>query len=490
MSVNKFHRIIIALAVVIYCITAYNSNGYIHEDEHYQIIEFARLKSGVNQVQDLAWEYTIQVRSAIQPLIAYTVFSICNKISITDPYTLAFILRLLSAMLAIYIITQFVRSTLSLIELRFQRFYIFIAYLLWFLPFLNVRFSSEAWAGLFCMWAVATALKNKGQYCFIGSLLGLAFLFRFQTIILSVSLLSWLLFIKKDQWKNIIKIAEGITIVVLAGIAIDYWFYGEFTLTPYNYFYANIILDIASKFGISPWYDYIKAIVIRPSMFIGIPILFSLVILFIKDRKNLFLWLTIPFLIIHSIIPHKEFRFLFPIANFIPILLLLAYQQINWTKHLNPKVAKLITNSILILLFIGNGIALFAVAIRAADGRVAISKYIHTKYSYQPISIVYSRWADYFTPRIPANFYKEENATLIQLDSLSTLQTQFIDTTQINFYVLRRGLDTKLNKKYGDLLKNLGYIKEMQSIPVWIERLGIPCKMVYENDILELYRKQ
>ena len=119
MSIDKFHRYIILIALVIYCSTAYNSHGYIQEDEHYQIIEFAQLKLGLTQQHDLPWEYHQQMRSAFQPMIAYSIFSFCKLFSITDPYTLAFLLRLLTASLPIFIITQFVKSTLNLIEERY-----------------------------------------------------------------------------------------------------------------------------------------------------------------------------------------------------------------------------------------------------------------------------------------------------------------------------------------------------------------------------------
>lgn len=57
MFINKFHKIVFAIAFVIYSITAMNSSGYYHFDEHYQIIEFVDLKMDINTTEYLPWEY-------------------------------------------------------------------------------------------------------------------------------------------------------------------------------------------------------------------------------------------------------------------------------------------------------------------------------------------------------------------------------------------------------------------------------------------------
>ena len=49
---TSFYKGIIALAIVIYGITAWNSHGYYHADEHYQIIEFAGEKLGTHDAHE------------------------------------------------------------------------------------------------------------------------------------------------------------------------------------------------------------------------------------------------------------------------------------------------------------------------------------------------------------------------------------------------------------------------------------------------------
>jgi phosphatidylinositol glycan class B len=213
--------------------------------------------------------------------------------------------------------------------------------------------------------------------------------------------------------------------------------------------------------------------------------------LILKDRKHLLVWLILPFLIVHSIIPHKEPRFLFPLVNVIPLLLIIGYQLLKkYFLPIDNSAFRLSAKIFYYVFFIMNVFALAAVCVRPADGRVAIYKYVSEKYKTQPVRIVYSKWADYFTPQVPANFYKQQNVELVQLNSLSEFNKKYIDTTKLNFIVLRRGQDVIQNISAGNILERSGYKKEMQSLPVWIEKLGVPTKMVFENEILELYRKQ
>jgi len=48
----------------------------------------------------------------------------------------------------------------------------------------------------------------------------------------------------------------------------------------------------------------------------------------------------VPYLSVHSLIPHKELRFLFPIAYFVPLILILAFQAIpdKWDGQIKKAV--------------------------------------------------------------------------------------------------------------------------------------------------------
>ena len=91
----------------------------------------------------------------------------------------------------------------------------------------------------------------------IGVFLGLSFLFRYQSAILSVSLVSWLLFVRKEKISRLAVIVAGSGLILVLGVLLDSWFYKTNTFTPVNYFKVNIVGGAASAWGTSPWWFYI-----------------------------------------------------------------------------------------------------------------------------------------------------------------------------------------------------------------------------------------
>ena len=101
---NRTTSIIVFFALLIFCTTACNSHGYFHGDEHYQIIEFAGVKLGTHQSSELAWEFSEKLRPSLQTTLVFFIISILKIINVINPYTQLFILRLITALFAIYVI--------------------------------------------------------------------------------------------------------------------------------------------------------------------------------------------------------------------------------------------------------------------------------------------------------------------------------------------------------------------------------------------------
>ena len=198
MNISSIQKTILSLAVVVYIITAINSKGYYHADEQYQIIEFAGIKLGTHTPHDLAWEYTSSIRSATMPTICYGLFSVFNLLHLTDPYTQTALLRIVMALLSLLAIHLFVRSSSSSILPPYRTVYLLLSFFLWFIPFLNVRFSSESLSGISFLLAIALfqfQKEKKYQFIFVGALLGFSFLCRFQSGFLSLGFLAWMVLI-------------------------------------------------------------------------------------------------------------------------------------------------------------------------------------------------------------------------------------------------------------------------------------------------------
>jgi phosphatidylinositol glycan class B len=496
MPVNKFHKLILAVAFIVYLITAINSKGYFHFDEHYQIIEFANLKLGVNEPSDLAWEYQAQIRPAIQPAICVVVFKMLHATGITDAYTLALSLRLLTLLLALTAISLFVRSSLPLVESKIQKLYILLSYLLWFLPFINVRFSSETWSGLLFLFAVAilqlNLSKRKIFYALAGLLLGLCFLCRFQSAFLIVGLLGWLIIIHKESKQNISIIISAACLALLSGFAIDGWFYEKLVFTPWNYFNINILKGVASEFGTLPWNYYFGTIFRSPTIPIGSLILSCLCILIYKKPKLLLLWVILPFLIVHSVIPHKEDRFLFPIVNFIPLLIVLGWQEIrscyqNTFKYRIFRLPVFISSGLLIVI---NTVGLIAMAsISIGNGTKAITYYIHKNYKDKSVNLIYNRNSNPYNPlyllSLRERFYEDKNVKEINMQQLLEEDDTIINNNDINLFVFQKTDFNDLN--FMKIIKEYNLKPIIRSIPEWVEWINQYYNYSDSRNIITLY---
>jgi len=492
---NTPHYILIfCTACLVYMLTAFFSSGYYHADEQYQIIEFAGYMLGTHQPHELAWEFEERIRPSLQPLMAAGILGSLPALGIHDAYTQAFVLRLLTALFALFTVHRFVRATLHLVRRRNRSLYAGLSFLLWFLPALYVRFSSETWSGLSFLLALALLLSPGKQRNFfgIGVLLGLSFLFRFQSAFMSAGLLLWMLFIQRTAWQDLLRTLCGGLVILLAGLLSDCLFYGSFTCTSWNYFHANIIKDVASGYGVSPWYYYLESILHYPTYFFGICILLAFITLIARDPRNVLLWVMLPFIVLHSVIPHKEERFLFPLAGMVPLLLVLAWQQ--WEVIRLPaalqKGQRMTGIVIFSIFFIVNVTGLAAMMLKPAGlGRTKVSAYIQRHYPQQHIHLVYCRWSNPNKPwSLEAKFYHNPKLTTTEIITLAELDTLRLKPAPVQLVVARRE-DIAYNNGAAALQRN-GYTKKMQSVPGWIVCLNSRLKLLDNNQVLELYARE
>lgn len=499
-SLQFFHMTVLFIAFAVYLVTAINSKGYFHYDEHYQIIEFANLKLGVNEPSDLAWEYNAQMRSAAQPAICVALVKTLGFADIKDPYTIALSLRLLTLLLSFTAITFFVRSSWQLVENRNRKLYILLSYLLWFLPFLNVRFSAESWSGALFLFAVAilqlTSTDRKRQFMLVGIVLGLSFLCRFQSALLTIGLLGWLIFIKKEDIKYIGILVGGGCIALIGGMAIDCWFYETLVFTPWNYFNMTILQSgNAPSFGTSPWHYYINTILNSTVTPVGCAILTCLCILVYKRSEMLLLWVIFPFLIIHSIIPHKEDRFLFPLINFIPLMITLGWQEISnqflyTSRKLFYKKAACVIG---VLLATINLLGLLIMAFRPmGNGSKNITQFIHQNYQDKTVKLIYEKNANLYNPlqlaSLNESFYADNSVHQISIQELLNQGGKAVNFAEVTLFVFEKeNIDLPDNKK---MIERFHLKPKIQSIPKWIEWISRYDSHFDNEKIFVLYGSQ
>lgn len=410
------------LSILTLFITACFSVGYYHFDEHFQILEFAGLKLNMTVASNLPWEYTYQMRPAIQPAIVVLIYKFFNVFGLNNPFTVVFVLRILSSALSftgMCLIYKVFSKSISDDTLRL--WFTMLSFFLWFMIYENVRFSSENWSGSIFLiaFSIIYANQSKGKRFFflLGLLLGLSFLFRYQTGFLIGGLIFWHLVMKKNIGNTVLMIL-GILILFGAGILIDRWFYGNWTLTTWNYFNQNILQNRVSDFGIRPCWYYLERIFIEGIPPFSLVYIASFVLFFIFKRKDLLTWTLLPFILIHFIIGHKEIRFLFPLIGFIPVIIIKSVEIIQ--ERYKVAIYELKPVKIFVKLFwIVNLIFLIIIAFTPADGQISLYRKVYSEFK-SPATLYYIEDNPY-NRVLDINFYKRADLEIVKIDSIGKL---------------------------------------------------------------------
>ncbi len=364
--------------MLVYLITAWNSAGYHSADEHFQLIAFAQWKLGELPAAHLAWEFKAGIRSSFQPWIAAAVFKAASLAGIHDPFTRAFLLRALTALLALVAIRRFVRVAMERYDDPSKKAFILLSYGLWFVPFLSVRFSSEGWSAIFLLHALTSVLSServRHWALHAGLFAGLAMVCRPPTGLIVLSLVAWSLVVRRDGWKSAGILLGTSAMVLLCGVVLDSVFYGQPTPSIWNYLKLGFTGDPTIQFDELPWYYYPPWIVKYAIPPIGVLMLVAFVVLLFKRPTHIVVWCALPYVIIHSLIAHKELRFLYPLAPLVPWMLLEAWHICAPWMARTPRVVLWITAALLITTnLLGLSVVLTS---PAGEGRVRLAEELH-----------------------------------------------------------------------------------------------------------------
>ncbi|MBZ4192660.1 hypothetical protein [Niabella beijingensis] len=475
---RKTSIIILLIIIILYIIASFTLVGYYHPDEHFQILEFAQAKMGRLDRSGMAWEFHYAMRPSLQP---WMVVGLQKVIGYSNPYTTALVLRLATALLSLWAILRFIRVVRPAFKGKWLIAFVLMSFLIWYLPYLNVRFSSETWSGLFFLLGlsyVAGAEKlSRVQALFCGLLLGIAFLCRYQVAIMIIGLLLWSVIIKKERISNILLVIAGCTFIAAIGVVMDYYFYGYWTLSVWNYYNMNIVHDRASAFGTTDSFSFLMQVIDAMTIPVGAVVLFTLLLIIIYRPRSFIVWIIMPFLVIHLIIPHKEVRFLFPLVNLTAYTIILGAQIIRErTKNINlrprqSEVAKGVFAATIYVVILFN-VACLTIAILSPPfyGRIAIANYIFNKYPKDNIELTGLRRSNVFNPYsiITQSFYQMDNVHFHPIASYDSL-TNVAPLSTRSFFIVQRG-DLK-NPKVLDLLtaQNARPVKTIR--PLWLTSL-------------------
>lgn len=313
------------IAAGLHFLAALLSRGYQAADEYFQILEFASYKLGYTPLERMPSELTFQMRPWLQPAIAWLIARAHLWIGWDDPFLWTFWMRLLSAgigwlsgvvWLAGIWATPWSREA--------KRLATILTAVLWFLPALHARPSSEGWAGSFFLLGLSILLgsprwgnpQRQWRWDILGGVcLGLAFESRFQMGLCIAGLAAWQLWQREWARAKVARIAAGLSALFLLGRAIDAWGYGAWVMSPWNYVQFNLIRGEVNRFGPSPWWDLLRMANTEAWPILGFGFLLIALVAWVRHWRSPWTWAFVPLFIVHNLIPHKELRFFFPIAS-------------------------------------------------------------------------------------------------------------------------------------------------------------------------------
>lgn len=460
--------LILSCALVL--ITSFFSVGFYHPDEQFSIIELLNYKNGNVSWDIFNWDIHLKMRPFFQVFVLKGLYEGLSLVGIESPFIQSFFFRLFHISFGFYSFYLFSKSYFlekyffdKKVDFGPRALYLAVA-LTWFVPYVMVRTSSESLSISFFLLGLSFYNEETGKgwsLLFTGLLLGLSFCARFQMGIAAFSFFLWMLLVKKEkQWVYMALLCLGVVLSASSLLLFDWWGYGEFTLSPWNYLRENLIEGKVNNYGVKPFtYFFTKGLVkggILPS---GL-LLFSTFLFFKEKRiwKTPWPWIVFPYFLVHCLVGHKEIRFINFLFVLTPLFFIHSYPQFKFRGE----------KAVTIMALVVNGVLLLKVLIAPAYKPLSLYKTIYDQYSDNKIYTIEEEGKAPLT--LEMRFYTKNEQKLIpkryeellEMDNFLLLTSRFDE---------RKGLSklncTEVDSIYPNWIYHLNYFNWLGRSSVW-----------------------
>ncbi len=478
----------LGVAILLIGAAAFRSDGYHHLDEYFQTLEFAAAKLGRTPLEDLPWEYSARMRSWLQPGLYVALARLLGVAGIHDPFAWTLVFRLVSGLLAWLAVVA-----LGLSAWRFfpdpevRRTAVAALCLTWFVPYLSVRTSSESLSGSCLMLGISLLVwatqdgpaTSRGSphllaLAISGLLLGLAFELRFATGVAAVAVAAWALVVPGLPWRRAAWLAPGGLAALVLGACVDRWGYGSWVFPPYYYLFHNVVEGIAAqRFGAMPPYGYLVIAAHAPAAILVIPTILASFVAWLRKPLHPLTWAVASLFLVHSLIAHKELRFLFPVALATPFLCVLALAPCGdrwdaWTGALWRRRHGIVGRALLVL----NLLALAAFTSIPTRPQISFQRFIREHYPTGFEAIMTTPHSPWQANRLQMHFYRPEPLVLHQVDRADLegmVRRRFLFVTPAlddGALRLRNYACLPLYRSFPDWFRHLAWA-EIDRVPAW-----------------------
>jgi hypothetical protein len=443
-------RAILLIAVLPRLAAALFSKGYGMHDDHFGPIEQPFI---IMQYLTYWTGRTIpHGHSIVYPSLHYLLFNALEFVGIRDPQAKMYVVRFLHAAYSLLIVYYGYKIAKALSDRTTARKAGLVLALFWPLPFLGVRNLIEVicipplMAG---MYYALTSRSNLRNAFIAGLWLGLAFVFRYQTLLITGTVGLVFLFRKEFRHTSWCAIGFLLSVFVVQGSA-DIFAWGY----PFASFIEYVRYNMAhgEDYTTGPWYNYILLVfgTLLP------PLSALLIYGFFKywRKAAIIVFPVLVFFVLHSYFPNKQERFILPVVPLILVLGVVGLEEsirksAYWLRHARMLksfwVAFWVLNLILLVpfsLYYGKRSrveAMYELYGKPLEGVVLVGGKVGT--SQPPL---------FYTGKYPVNYY-EVNSD----DQLVSLKSELGESKVRITHVVFFGTE-QLDDRIGNIGRELG----------------------------------
>jgi hypothetical protein len=295
---------------------ASSDHGLYWPDEVFQSLEPAhRMVFGFGFVP---WEYQVGARSWVLPGVLALLMKAAAAAGVSTGVGLAAVAKVAMAVFTTLGLWGSVRLARALAGWSGALFALLLGAAFPLSLVLGHRALSETATAPLLVWAAVWTLERRDRSALLaGALSALSVALRPQNVIVLAGL-GLLLLLGKRLRSAALFAAAATAIGLLAGGLLDWITWGA----PFHSLLVNVRFNLvegkAARYGVEAWSFYVTALgsAIGPALFLMVAGLVS-----VARRAAALLAIAVVYLVVHSCVPHKELRFLMPVA---PIAIALA----------------------------------------------------------------------------------------------------------------------------------------------------------------------
>ncbi len=320
---------VILLGALLRLLAVLFAKGYLASDDHFLIIRPAA--DWLHGLDTVFSDAEPPKRGMLYTYAIHALLWTLKQLGVTDPGHAMLVNRLLHALWSLTLIPLVYLFVHRLADQRAALAASLLMAAHFIVPFMAVRNLVEVVSQVPLMAGILLAeggfregreRPHSGFYA--GLFLGLAFMIRIQTALVPAAVFVALLALRR--WRTAGAFAAGGLLMLLIEGIIDYLSFGVFLSSV-----VHSVVDQSKQlhsYVTGPWYSYLATVagaLIPP---------FSLLALYwivrAARRAPLAFWGMLVFLIVHSIIPQKQERFILPILPLLFALLAVGWSMVSW----------------------------------------------------------------------------------------------------------------------------------------------------------------